>query len=288
MTTQRTMDPLLLLGSIILLAAMLTWILPAGRFERKADLQTGRTMVVPGSYKLAPKNPVGPWGVLVSIPQGLTEAAEVVFFVLLAGGALTVVEATGAIGSFLNHLMWRFGTRPLLVLSLASILFLIGGASNNMYEEILAFLPLLCSLVRRLGLEPEMALGVSVGTASVAATFSPFNAFTLGISQPIAQLPLFSGFLFRSVIFALAMGIWGAYLARYSSTARASRSCAPPPAFPDSPTPPANTTIASAADGGASTTSGPAVHHKRLVLNTSRYTAASPITAWAIRVRVRR
>ena len=216
MTTQRTMDPLLLLGSIILLAAMLTWILPAGRFERKADLQTGRTMVVPGSYKLAPKNPVGPWGVLVSIPQGLTEAAEVVFFVLLDGGALTVVEATGAIGSFLNHLIWRFGTRPLLVLSLASILFLIGGASNNMYEEILAFLPLLCSLVRRLGLEPEMALGVSVGTASVAATFSPFNAFTLGISQPIAQLPLFSGFLFRSVIFALAMGIWGAYLARYT------------------------------------------------------------------------
>ena len=55
MTTQRTMDPLLLLGSMILLAAMLTWILPAGRFERKADLQTGRTMVVPGIYKLAPQ-----------------------------------------------------------------------------------------------------------------------------------------------------------------------------------------------------------------------------------------
>ncbi len=209
------MDPLLLIGSIILLAAILTWVLPAGRFERKTDPQTGRTAVVPGSYKSVPRSPVGPWGALVSIPQGLVEAGEVVFFVLLAGGALTVVEATGAIGNLLNHLMWRFGDRPVLVLALASILFLIGGASNNMYEEILAFLPLLCALARRLGLNHEMALGVSVGTATVAAAFSPFNTFTLGISQPMAQLPLFSGFAFRSVMFVLAIGIWGAYLAWY-------------------------------------------------------------------------
>lgn len=212
MTKQRTIDPILLLGSIILLPAILTWLL-AGRFERKTDPQTGRTVVVPGSYKSVPQNPVGPGGVLMSIPQGLMEAGEIVFFIFLAGGALTVIEATGAISNFLNHIMWRFGGRPLLVLALVSILFLIGGASYNMYEEILAFLPLLCPLARRLGLDHEMALGVSVGTATVAACFSPFNTFTLGISQPMAELPLFSGFAFRGVIFVLSMGIWGAYLA---------------------------------------------------------------------------
>ena len=141
MTKQRTMDPLLLIGSIILLAAILTWVLPAGRFERRTDAHTGRTMVVPGCYTSAPKKPGGPWGALVSIPQGLVEAGEVVFFVLLAGGALTVVEATGAIGNLLNHLMSRFGDRPLLVLALTSILFLIGGASNHMYERSSPFFP---------------------------------------------------------------------------------------------------------------------------------------------------
>ena len=216
MAKQRSMDPILLIGSIIVLAAILTWVLPAGRFERVRDPQTGRTLAVPGSYKPVPRNPVGPWSALISIPQGLMEAGEVVFLVLLAGGALTVVEATGAMGNFLNHIMWRFGDRPLLVLALASILFLIGGASYNMYEEILAFIPVLCSLVRRLRLDHEMALGVSVGTATVAACFSPFNTFTLGISQPMAELPLFSGFAFRAVIFVLALGIWGAYLAWYT------------------------------------------------------------------------
>jgi uncharacterized ion transporter superfamily protein YfcC len=216
MTTQRSMDPILLIGSIIVLAAILTWILPAGRFERTRDAHTGLTLVVPGSYQQVTRNPVGPWGVLMSIPQGLAEASEVVFFVLLAGAAITVVEATGAIGNFLKHLVRRFGHRPVLVLAIASTLFLIGGASDSMYEEILAFIPLLCLLMRQLGLDPVMSLGLSVGTASVAGAFSPFNTFILGISQPMAELPLFSGFAFRAVFCVLALAIWGAYLAFYA------------------------------------------------------------------------
>jgi uncharacterized ion transporter superfamily protein YfcC len=212
MTEHRSMDPLLLLGSIILLAAMLTWILPAGRFDRTRDARTGRTLVVPGSYAQVARHPVTPWGILMAVPQGLAEAADVVFFVLLAGAAITVVEATGAISNFLNLLMRRLGHRPLLVLAIASLLFVVGGASESMYEEILALIPALCLLMRRLEVDRVMALGVSVGTASVAATFSPFNTFLLGISQPTAELRMFSGFAFRSVFFVLAMAIWAAYL----------------------------------------------------------------------------
>jgi uncharacterized ion transporter superfamily protein YfcC len=210
------MDPLLLIGSIIVFAAVLTWVLPAGRFDRVRDARTARTMVVPGSYARVARSPVSPWGALMSVPEGMAEAADVVFFVLLGGAAITIVEATGAIGSLLNLMLRRLGAHPLLVLAIASALFLFGGASDNMYEEILAFLPVLCLLMRRLGFEPVMALGVSVGSASVAAVFSPFNTFTLGISQPMAELPLFSGFAFRSVFFVLAIAIWGGYLGWYA------------------------------------------------------------------------
>ena len=216
MTKHRSIDPLLLLSSIILLAATLTWILPAGRFNRVHDARTGRTLVVAGSYAPVPRHPVGPWGAVMSIPQGLAEAADVVFFVLLAGAAITVVEATGAITNFLNVLTRRLGHRPLLVLAVVSTLFILGGATNNMYEEILAFIPVLCLLMRRMHLDVVMALGVSVGTASVAAVFSPFNAFTLGISQPMAELKMFSGFAFRSVFFVLALAIWAGYLGWYA------------------------------------------------------------------------
>lgn len=66
-------------------------IMPAGRFDRTRDPQTGRTLVVPGSYRSAPANPVGPWGMLLSIARRLVEASEVIIeaseviiFVLLA------------------------------------------------------------------------------------------------------------------------------------------------------------------------------------------------------------
>src|SRR3982751_5242126 len=101
MTTQRSMDPILLVGSVVLLAAGLTWVLPAGRFERSRDPQNRREVVIPGSYKSVPRNPISPWGVLLSLPQGLTEASAVVFYVFLTGGALTAIEATGAIGNTL-------------------------------------------------------------------------------------------------------------------------------------------------------------------------------------------
>jgi uncharacterized ion transporter superfamily protein YfcC len=74
--------------------------------------------------------------------------------------------------------------------------------------------------MRRLRLDNRMALGVSLGTASVAAAFSPVNTFHLGISQPMAELPLFSWFGFRVVMFVLAMGIWLGYLLWVASRAR--------------------------------------------------------------------
>jgi uncharacterized ion transporter superfamily protein YfcC len=84
---------------------------------------------------------------------------------------------------------------------LIALLFLFGGAAYSMSEEMIAFIPLLCALMYRLQLPNTMAVAVSFGSATVAAAFSPFNTFLLGVSQPMLGLRLFSGFAFRSVVF---------------------------------------------------------------------------------------
>jgi len=212
MAKARSTDALLLLCLIILIVAALTWVIPAGHYERSYNEQTGLTQVIPGSFRNSPAQPVGPWGVLLSIPKGLVAAADIVFFVLIGGAALTVIEITGAMGGVLNSLTRRFASRPLLILPIVSSLFIFGGASYGMYEEILAFIPLLCVLMRRLGMSGTMAVAVSLGSASVAATFSPFNTFHLGISQALAEVPLFSAATFRSIVFVIAMAAWLAYI----------------------------------------------------------------------------
>ena len=210
-SSARTMDPLLLLGSVILVAVVSRWIIPAGQYERVSNSQMGAGTIVPGSYKSLPSHPVGLEGLLLSIPTGLVRAANIIFYVFLAGGALTVVEFTGAIGAILDDLTKYLARRQLLVLPIVSLLFLFGGAAYSMSEEIIAFIPLLCALMHRLQLPNEMAVAVSFGSATVASAFSPFNTFLLGISQPVLGLHLFSGFAFRCVVFVIAISTWMAY-----------------------------------------------------------------------------
>ena len=211
----KGMDPVVLLGCILVVAAALTWVVPAGQYKRTSNSEgDALAQVVPGSYVRVPRHPVGVGGVLESIPQGLERAASIVFYVLLAGAALTVVEATGAVASALDALAKYFVRRPIFILPVVSLLFLFGGASYGMSEEIIAFIPLLCALMRRLKLPNTMAVAVSLGSASVAGTYSPFNTYLLGISQPMAGLPLFSGFWYRSMVFVLATLTWLGYLMR--------------------------------------------------------------------------
>src|SRR5690349_14626309 len=93
----RFPHPLILLVAGVLLAAVLTWILPAGEYNRTHDPVTDRDVVVAGTYHTVAAAPVGPFDALVAIPQGMVEAGDVIFFVFLVGGAFAVVEATGAL-----------------------------------------------------------------------------------------------------------------------------------------------------------------------------------------------
>jgi uncharacterized ion transporter superfamily protein YfcC len=123
----RFPHPLALLVSCILLAAALTWILPAGRYERREDPVTGRSLVVPGTYAPVPATPVGPMDALVAIPKGMMSAGLIIFYVFLVGGAFTVVERTGALGRLVNSMVRALSGRGLLVIPIAGIAFATGG-----------------------------------------------------------------------------------------------------------------------------------------------------------------
>src|ERR1700684_4212565 len=85
---------LLVLCTIV--AAVATYILPAGQFDRTDDPTTGRRVVIAGTYHRAPPHPVTPFETAVAIPDGIIDAAAVIAFVFLVGAAFTVVDKTGA------------------------------------------------------------------------------------------------------------------------------------------------------------------------------------------------
>ena len=228
----RLPHPLVLLLGGVLAAALLTWILPAGEFTRRDDPVTGRSIVVAGTYHPVPAAPVGPIDAAVAVPQGIAAAVGVVAMVFLAGAAFTVVDRTGALRRGVDWLADRLAGRAALVVPISCLLFATFGALQNMQEEIIALVPVLLLLVRRLGFDPLTAAAMSSGAAAVGAAFSPINPFQVGIAQQLAGLPLLSGAPLRLTALAAALAVWTWGTLRHARAAAdgATEVAVPPPA----------------------------------------------------------
>lgn len=200
---------------MLIIAAIATWILPAGEFERTQI--NGRTVIVPGTFHYIERNPIGPWEMLQAIPKGMAEAAPIVFFIFIIGGLLGVIEETGALYAGLSALAKKMKGRENLVIPILMILFGLGGSIFGMAEETLAFIPLMVGLAVALGY--DRVVGISISFLGAAAGFAGafMNPFTIGVAQTIAELPLFSGLQFRIIVFIVFMAITIHHVYSYAS-----------------------------------------------------------------------
>ena len=213
--------PLVLLTACVILAAIASHLLPAGEYERRDDEETGRSVVVAGTYHQVDPSPVGFFDAFVALPRGMADAAEVVFLVFLIGGAFTVVDETGALKRGVTSLIRSLrGRDDLLVIPVVSVFFATGGVVENMQEEIIPLVPVLLILTRRLGFTSMVAVAMSAGAAFVGSAFSPINPFQVSIAQRLAELPLGSGAAFRIVFLVIALTFWIGMTMRYARRTR--------------------------------------------------------------------
>ena len=188
---------------------------------------TSREVVVAGTYHRVASAPVGPFAAMVAIPRGMADAASVIFLVFLIGGAFTVVERTGALSEGVHALVRALQHSDILVIPVTCVAFAAAGALENMQEEIIAFVPVLLLLTRRLGFDALTAVAMSLGAAAVGAALSPVNPFQVQIAQKLAELPLGSGAGFRLVALAIGLGIWIWGTMRYARRHRIQAEAAP-------------------------------------------------------------
>ncbi|HEX9877162.1 MAG TPA: YfcC family protein [Gammaproteobacteria bacterium] len=203
----RVPHPFLLLLGGVGVAMVLTWILPAGEFDRRVDPATGASVVVAGTYRAVEASPVGIMGALVAVPRGIVEGADVIAVILLVGGAFALLDRTGALTRLVGMLIER-AYHPTLVITLVSIAFSALGAIEYMHEEIIALVPVMVLLSRRLGHGAITALAMSIGAAVVGAAFGPTNPFATGIALRYAELPATSSIGLRLAMLVIGTAIW--------------------------------------------------------------------------------
>lgn len=206
----RLPHPLVLLLAGVAVAAVLTWLIPAGSYERRTHTETGREIVIGGTYRTVAAAPVSPMAALLAVPRGIVAGADVVLTVLVVGGAFALLDATGALGRLVGALVGRT-RRPRLIVIGVSLAFATLGSLENMHEEIIALVPTLLVLSTRLGFGAITALSMSVGAAVVGSAFGPTNPFQTGIALRFAELPPLSQPVLRFALFGAAVAMWIAW-----------------------------------------------------------------------------
>ncbi len=209
---------LTILTAIMVLFTVLTWVVPAGRYERQTVEH--REVVLPGTYERVEQAGQGLMAFLTAPCQGIVAAAEIIAFVFIVAGAFGIVSKTGAIESFLGLMVVgsrRYPKYKKLVVPLLMLLFSLGGATFGMAEEVLVFIMLTIPLARALGY--DSIVGVSIAFVGAGAGFAGafINPFTVGIAQGIAGLPPGSGFRYRLVCWAVFTVLAIAFVYRYAN-----------------------------------------------------------------------
>lgn len=178
---------------------------------------------LPDEEKTEQAQPVSLFAALVAIPKAMadpTQAAPVIIYVFLVGGAFAVIERTGALRKMVDAVTSLPPSLRKLVIPVGCLVFGMGGALVQMQEELLAFVPMLLLLSRRMGYNRLTVVAMSMGAAAVGASFSHVNPFQVVIAQKIADIPPTSGANFRLIFLAAAFAIWMIMLSRYAEKTR--------------------------------------------------------------------
>ena len=213
--------PLILLLAGVATAAALTWLLPAGAFDRRDDPATGRRVVVAGTYHAVGRAPVGPFAAAVAMPRGFVAAADVIAVVLFVGGAWVVVDRIGTLPALVAVLVTRFRRRGLWAIPVICVFFAAMGALENMQEEIIPLVPVLLVLGQGLGVDAVAVVAMSAGAAMIGSAFGPTNPFQAGIALKLAQLSPVAGGRLRLAMFVAALLAWIAWTVRHAARHRA-------------------------------------------------------------------
>ncbi|WP_181348034.1 YfcC family protein [Thalassobacillus sp. CUG 92003] len=205
-----------LLIIIIIFAALLTYVVPAGEFERVEDEQSGQTVVVPGTYEQMEATPFNPLLFPISIVEGFNDASSIIFFILIIGGAFQVIMSTGAIDALTGRMTKFFSKNDALFIPSFLALFSVGGFTMGMSTESMVFVPIGILVARSLGYDALMGTALVILGTNIGFTAGLLNPFSVGVAQTIAEVPLFSGMLMRAVILLLLLLITSLYIHRYA------------------------------------------------------------------------
>lgn len=213
----------ILLLIMIIICALLTYIVPAGQFDRQSIEGTSRQVVIPGSYHAVDQSPVSFMTTFMSFTKGFQGAANIIAMILFSSGAFKVMIKAGMIENLIGSLLNKVGkgkNSGILVIWIVTFVFSVIGIFIGP-EVHVPFTVVTVAIALAMGYDlivgMAMVLGGSIGFAT-----APINASTIGTSDAISGLPLFSGMALRTAFWFCATCVTCLIITHYAESVRKS------------------------------------------------------------------
>ena len=208
--------PFVLICILIIICTILTYIVPAGTYDRYYDEEVGAELVDPDSFHYIENTPVDPFEMVQAIPTGMAEVGWIIFLVFIIGGAFGIINKTGAIEAGLGASINVFKKQSILLIGGLMTVFSLGGATFAMAESTLIFLPMCVMLTKAMGYDAVVGMAVINIGAVIGFTGGWMNMYTVGVAQGIAGLELFSGMGYRILCHVVLLIIAIFYVVMYA------------------------------------------------------------------------
>jgi uncharacterized ion transporter superfamily protein YfcC len=215
--------------SLVVLSAMLTWFLPGGDYVEQVKTVDGKQVkeLVYHSLDSQPQT----WQVFGAMFKGFVRQAGIIVLILMIGGSFWIMNSTKALDvgiiNFIHstrglekHKFFKAIGVDNAIIVLIMLMFSLFGAIFGMSEESIAFVIILVPLAISMGYDSIIGVSMCYLAAHIGFAGAMLNPFTIGIAQGIAGLPLFSGLEYRFfcwiIINAIGIGfvLWYAHRIR--------------------------------------------------------------------------
>ena len=197
---------------LLVLTAAATWLIPAGSYDHGGDGAPAA-----GSYHQVEPNPQGAGDVILASFEGFFDAVDVAVFILMVGGCLGVVMKTGAIDAGVSRVVALLHGRESLLIPALMILFSLGGTSFGMWEETMAFYPLLIPVFVAAGYDPLVGIAVVLLGSGAGVIAGTVNPFATGIASGFAGVSLGEGLVVRLLMLIVFDAVAVGYVMRYAA-----------------------------------------------------------------------
>ena len=210
-----------ILSIIMLIVVAMTYLIPAGAYDRILDEASGKMVVLPETFHYVEGVRPGFFDIFLAIQRGYVSASDILFLIVFAYSYVYLLTENGTINNAIRVLIDKMGNRTQLLIPACMILFGLLGATLGIFEETYGLVPVFAGIMAAMGYDSLVGgamvyIGVATGFAAALT-----NPFSVGIAQSIAEVPINSGLGLRTAAFVTFQGVSIWYVMRYAKRVKA-------------------------------------------------------------------